>query len=180
MTIATFVCEIIFINLCGVEERNERVNGINQVHDTFATKNDWIKQYKHKVWYLVKQFDAFWISFAPRGKNHFVDSLSIYASLCSPHPSLSHGRYTVEILTRPSILDNVKYWQVFEYDEEIWRFLWGEEGFEDSCIEDKKSQDDLLMNQSTYDEGIIHLRTDKIPKGLVILESHSIWMMCVI
>jgi hypothetical protein len=38
-------------------------------------------------------------------------------------PLPSKIKYDVEIKYRPDIPDNVKHWKVFEYDEELKRFL---------------------------------------------------------
>jgi hypothetical protein len=75
------------------------------------------------VWDLVDNFFlAFKISFVPREENVMADSLVFLAShFRAPLPPKLN--YDVELKYRPSILDNVKDWKVFEDDLEIKIFL---------------------------------------------------------
>ena len=54
--------------------------------------------------------------------NHLVDSLAVSASLFVPPlpPRLS---YDIQFKYRPSLRDNVKFWKVFENDDELSKFL---------------------------------------------------------
>ena len=51
----------------------------------------------------------------PRVDNMVADSLAVSAGKFET-PMTSQKEYQVEILNRPSIPDNYKYWQVFEDD----------------------------------------------------------------
>ena len=64
----------------------------------------------------------FELSYIPRDVNHLVDSLAVSTSLFVPPlpPSLS---YDIQVKYRPSLLDNVKFWKVFENDDELSKFL---------------------------------------------------------
>jgi hypothetical protein len=75
------------------------------------------------VWGLIDNFfSAFKISFIPREENTLADSLAISASqFMIPLPPKI--KYDVEIIYRPSVLDNIKHWKVFEDDLEIRKFL---------------------------------------------------------
>ena len=55
-------------------------------------------------------------------QNYVVDSLATSADVLKVpmHPG---GRYEIEVSHRPSILDNVTGWQVFEDDKQIQKFL---------------------------------------------------------
>ena len=55
-------------------------------------------------------------------KNQLVDSLVVSASTFIP-PLPPKLTYEVQVKYKPSLSDNVKYWRVFEDDEEINRFL---------------------------------------------------------
>jgi len=55
-------------------------------------------------------------------KNQLVDSLVVSASMFIP-PLPPKLTYEVQVKYRPSLLDNVKYWKLFEDDDEINRFL---------------------------------------------------------
>ena len=62
----------------------------------------------------------------------------------------------------PTITDNNTHWQVFDSDEQIVSFLQNEAKFSD------RNQSRL---QDQYGDQIIHLSSNKLPKGLITLES---------
>ena len=95
---------------------------IQQVNNTFQAKNVRLKAYRDEVWKLRDSFMFFELSYIPRALNHSADSLAVSASLFVPPlpPKLS---YDVQVKYRPSLLDNVKFWRVFENDDEISKFL---------------------------------------------------------
>ena len=64
----------------------------------------------------------FELSYIPRDLNHLADSLAVSASLFVPPlpPRLS---YDIQVKYRPSLPDIVKFWKVFENDDEISKFL---------------------------------------------------------
>ena len=64
----------------------------------------------------------FELSYIPRALNHLVDSLVVSASLFVP-PLPPKLNYDVQVKYRPSLLDNVKFWKVFENDDELSKFL---------------------------------------------------------
>ena len=68
----------------------------------------------------------------------------------------------VKIVVRPPIPNNHTNWQVFDSDEQILSFLLEEDVFFVS------NQDKLKHH---YDNQIIRLKSNKLPKGLVTLES---------
>jgi len=67
-------------------------------------------------------FDAINITSAPREVNHRADNLATSVAEFSP-PNLSHLSYSVKVMHRPAIPDNLKQWQVFKEKEQIKRFL---------------------------------------------------------
>ena len=95
---------------------------IQQVKNTFQAKNVRLKAYRDEVWKLKESFMFFELSYIPRAMNHLVDSLAIYASMFVPPlpPRLS---YDIQVKYRPSLPDNVKFWKVFENDDELSKFL---------------------------------------------------------
>ena len=54
--------------------------------------------------------------------NHLVDSLAVSASLFVP-PLLPKLSYGIQVKYRPSLPDNVKFWKVFENDDELSKLL---------------------------------------------------------
>jgi len=95
---------------------------IQQVNKTFQAKHPRLKAYRDEVWKLKDSFISFSISYIPRAKNQLADSLAVSASTFIPSlpPKLT---YEVQVKYRPSLPDNVKYWKVFEDDDEVNRFL---------------------------------------------------------
>ena len=75
--------------------------------------------------------------------NHLVDSLAVFASFFIPPlpPKLS---YDVQVKYRPSLLDNVNFWKVFENDDELSKFLQIVDEFSDTHID----QENLNMEES--------------------------------
>jgi hypothetical protein len=96
---------------------------IQQVKNVYQAKHPQLKRYRNEVWDLIDNFFyAFNIVFVPRKENTSADSLVVSASLFRiPLPPKIHGE--VEVRYRPSILDNIKHWKVFEDDIEIKKFL---------------------------------------------------------
>jgi ribonuclease HI len=96
---------------------------IHQIKNMYQTKHQRLRQYKNEVWDLVENFFlAFDITFVQRSLNQQADSLALEASNFKT-PMFSDLRYEIEVRHRPSIPDNIKYWQVFNDDQELKRFL---------------------------------------------------------
>jgi hypothetical protein len=96
---------------------------VHQIRNIYQTNHPRLRSYRNEVWDLVDSFFlAFKISFIPRGENAMADSLAISTSNFRV-PLPPKLRYDVEVKFKPSILDNVKHWKVFEHDLEIKIFL---------------------------------------------------------
>lgn len=48
---------------------------VNQVRNLNVTKNDLLKKYKHRVWGIIEDFDAFNLLSIPRNQNKHADKL---------------------------------------------------------------------------------------------------------
>ena len=92
---------------------------IQQVNNTFQAKNVRMKEYRYEVWKPRDSFMFFELSYIPRAMNHLADSLAVSASMFIPPlpPKLS---YEIQVKYRP---DNVKFWEFFENDDELNKFL---------------------------------------------------------
>jgi hypothetical protein len=126
------------------------------------------------VWDLVDSFfSAFNISFIPREENTMADSLAVSArNFRIPIPPKL--KYYVEVKYMPSISDNVKYWEVFEDDLELKKFLDIVDEFSASQIDqdhDSKinPHGDVSLNKIA-NHHIVQLPSNHIPKVLVPLE----------
>ena len=116
---------------------------IQQVNNTFQAKNVRLKAYRDEVWKIRDSFMFFELSYIPRDMNHLVDSLAVSTSLFVPPlpPRLS---YDIQVKYRPSLPDNVKFWKVFENDDELSKFLQVVDEFFDMHID----QENLNMEES--------------------------------
>ena len=55
--------------------------------------------------------------------NGLADKLTVAASTLQPSYEMISGKGKIEINSRPSILDNVDHWQVFNDDKQLLRFI---------------------------------------------------------
>lgn len=86
------------------------------MRNVYTVKNDRLRHYRNRVWDELEFFDAFLIEAIPRDQNSRADSLVVSASLLLPHPDFKDNSYRIEMIYRPSVLDNVNHWQVFDAD----------------------------------------------------------------
>jgi ribonuclease HI len=134
---------------------------INHIKRRYRIKKERLKHYARRVWEIIDSFNSFNISFVPREKNQKVDSLAVVASLFNTDDSQNHNTFHVKTIFRPSIPDNQEYWQVFENDEHIAKFLTDH----DSTLSDVSEE--IQSNQKEiHDQSIVVL-----PKNYVSLES---------
>jgi ribonuclease HI len=92
---------------------------VQQIRNAYQAKHPRLRSYRNEVWDLIDSFfSTFNISFIPREKNTMEDSLATSASNFNV-PLPPKFIYDVEVKYRPSILDNVKHWKVFEDDLEV-------------------------------------------------------------
>jgi hypothetical protein len=108
------------------------------------------------------------------------------------HPT---HQYTVEVKCRPTIPDNIRYWQVFGNDDQIEDFLQCKNEFECTNI-DLENDDDVNkfvsetgsvnnidskelnenkvdadeLNENEIDSCILQLKNNVLPRGLVLLQ----------
>ena len=115
----------------------------------------------------------FELSYIPRDLNHLDDSLAVSASLFVPPlpPRLS---YDVQVKYRPSLLDNVKFWRVFENDGELSKFLQLVDEFSNIHIDQEnlhlEESKQLKLKDIVTEHNIVQFPSNYIPRGLVLLE----------
>jgi hypothetical protein len=125
---------------------------------------------------LIEHFEAFNITVVPRTKNTLVDSLATAASRLSPLEDYEASRFTVELLYKPSVPNNISNWKVFEGDEQIVDFLTNQENFKDLAIDDEVFQEKLAETDFHEQKGETYHSNNKprfhtIPKGVANLEN---------
>jgi ribonuclease HI len=96
---------------------------VRQVRDSIHCLSLHLKSYQSEVWNLMNKFSAFNINSIPRLNNAEADLLANVASKLFPTEGLSPNAFSVELLFRPSVPDNITNWRVFDDDQQIINFL---------------------------------------------------------
>eukprot|EP00253_Pinus_taeda_P024238 PITA_24238 len=133
---------------------------IKQVRNTIHCLSTHLKHYQSLVQDLISQFLAFYISPIARSQNATTDLLANVASKLLPSEDYNPDRFSVELIFRPSILDNVTNWRVFNHDEDILNFLTFDKSYDDQIIDE--GDHDLQMKEKQEE--------NSIPKPVVKLE----------
>jgi hypothetical protein len=123
---------------------------------------------------LIKSFDAFNISQVPRSLNLYVDLLSNVSSRIIHYENLLPDKFSVELLYRPSIPNNVTNWRVFDEDKQIIGFLHQEDTVKDSIIEeyqnDREINANILVSINQSMDKDKPSQINNIPKSVIRLE----------
>jgi hypothetical protein len=141
---------------------------IQQIKSTFQAKHVKLKEYRDEVWNLIDSFLDFNISYIPRGMNQIVDSLAVSASTFNP-PMRAKLNYEIQVKYRPSLPDNVKFWKLFEDDEELVIFLKVIDEFSALHIDHENENIEKVKKAKLKDKigrhDIIQLPNNQIPRG---------------
>ena len=111
-----------------------------QVRNSINCTSNHLKNYQREVWDRMNKFEAFNIKSIPCTLNFEADMLANAASNLCPSDDFSHDKFSVELIYRPLILDNITNWRVFEDDEQIINFLHSEDTFKGSVIDDEQHE----------------------------------------
>ncbi|KAH9320393.1 hypothetical protein KI387_044493, partial [Taxus chinensis] len=162
-------------NLCA---RGDAELIVKQVIDIFQVKNRRLKHYRNLFWDSIEFLDAFSIEVMPRERNTRSNSLVVSGSLLIPHPNFSQEKFTIEMIHRKNIPDNVNNWKVFNDDQHLLSFLELRDNFDqlyfegsDTFLRECVSSDEGDIKEEMNQDGCIKLKGNKIPKGLVSLEN---------
>ena len=158
---------------------------INQVNESYQTRHPRMRADRNEVWDMLGNFfTEHTIQVVPRVENLVAGSLAISAGKFET-PMASQKEYQVEILNRPSIPNNSKYWQVFEDDMQIRRFLelsgefvnthFDNENDDNGTLGDDEEietegEDAEKLRRTLGGKDIIQLKNNFIPRGLIPLE----------
>lgn len=132
---------------------------VRQVRNTIHYLSPHLKSYQQEVWWLISIFQAFNITVVPRTYNAAANALENVASMMSPIRDI----FTIEILYRPSIPDNINNIRMFGDDQQILPFMSNADTFKDAVIDEDKHEWPL-QEEASSKKG--HL----IPKGVASLE----------
>jgi hypothetical protein len=83
-----------------------------------------------------------------RGQNILADGLATSAATCKI-PFRPTRPYNVEVKCRPTVPDNIRYWQVFGNDDQIEDFLQCKNDFE--CTNIDLENEDENVNSSDFE-----------------------------
>lgn len=151
---------------------------VRQVRKFYQTKHPILKYYINDTWgYIQNYFKAFNIEAIPREDNMQAHSLEVSASTFKV-PESFQLQYQIEVRYKPSILDNLKHWKVFEDDEQSKICIQAIEEF--SCLHIDEEYNETTIGSIVYSKtsfkqkitnhDIIQLSKNHVPKGLVHLE----------
>lgn len=70
-------------------------------------------KYKDRVWDLTESFDVFNLIPIPREQNEVANLLATLKANLLPISHIEWGKFTIESIPCPTILDNVENFQVF-------------------------------------------------------------------
>ena len=123
---------------------------IRQVRNTIHCIAGHLRNYQTKVWNLLLSFEAFNIHSIPRYLNQEAYLLANVASRLIPSEGMFVDSFSVEMLFRPSIPDNIVNWRVFDHDEQLIEFLTMKDTFKDVAI------DEITHDEDLYNFLVIH------------------------
>ena len=158
---------------------------IKQIKGEYATKHPRLRSYRNVVLDSLQCFTEIDLQVMPRGQNILADGLAMLATTCKI-PFRPTRKYTVEVKCRPTVPDNIRYWQVFGNDDQIGYFMQCNNDFK--CKNIDLENDDEFVNKSVFENGsvnkidveefnenevdsdILQLKNNVLPIGLVMLE----------
>ena len=126
-----------------------------------------LKACAKKVWDLIGTFKSFSIIFINREKNHKVDSFAISASMFNPNTIVNENFFQLNTLLHSIVPNNEYPWQIFDNEEKMLKKL------ENSKGEENKNASLNPKDKIDYfdQEGILNLKNNYFPEGLVTLKS---------
>ena len=114
------------------------------------------------------------ISYRPRAMKNLADSFTVSASMFIP-PMPPKLNYQIQVKYRPFLPENVKYWKVFEDDDELSRFIQVIAEFYDMHIDQEnlnvEESQRPKLKEKMRKQSIVQLPNNYIPRGLVPLEA---------
>jgi ribonuclease HI len=168
---------------------------IKQIKGDYVAKHPRLRAYRNSFLDSLQCFTEIDLQVLPRGQNILADRLAMSASTYKI-PFCSTCKYTVEVKCKLTVLDNIRYCQVFGNDNQIEDFLQFKNDFECTNI-DLENDDEIVnkfvsesgsvnnvdskefnkikvdayeLNENEMDYGILQLKSNVLPRGLVPLE----------
>lgn len=133
-----------------------------------------MRDYRNLVLDMLEGFKEYQFFVIPRSHNTIAYAYASVASTFSI-PIHPNKKYIDEVKHRPTIPDNVKYWQVFEDDEHIESFLTLSDDFKNIAIDEEQEgvtieevpleepQDESNLLTHIVDREILQLKNNYFP-----------------
>ena len=123
-----------------------------------------MRTYQNEVCHMFRNFfTEHTVQVIPGDENVVADSLATMAGKFEA-PTAGKKKYKVEIVNRPSIPDNTKYWQVFEDNMQIKIFLEMSSEFVNTHIDEDGADPKKFLDIEEEGEGAV--RTTKLKDSL--------------
>jgi hypothetical protein len=119
--------------------------GFRQVRNSIHYLSPHLRSYQNEVWSLIQFFLAFNINSIPRLSNSEDDLLANVTSKLFPTEGLSMNAFSIELLFRPLIPNNITSWRVFDDNKKIINLLHMEDTFQGAII-DEGTHNEKLRN----------------------------------
>jgi len=104
------------------------------VKGEYQAKHPRMRAYQNVVFDILRLFPDYTLTCVPRVQNVIADSLATATSNLKI-PMNSNNKFEIHVKHRPAILDNQRYWQVFQDDKEIKEFLQNEGKYKNTSID---------------------------------------------
>jgi len=153
------------LNVKFIKVYGDSKNIVKQVRNTIHCVSNHLKNYQQLVLDSLPHFTSFEIKYVPRAHNSDTNLLANVASKLIPSEEFSHERFSIELLFRPYVPNNITNWRVFSDDEHIISFLTQEDTYKYLII-DENQQDSKInsLDCKAKPENIV-------PKSIVKLEN---------
>ena len=170
---------------------------ITQVNGEYNANHPRLRAYRNDFMDLLKTFEESKLFFFPRKRNIVAHNLAFAARTClTPYETKD---CTTQVKFRPVVLDNEKYWQVFDEDKQIEDFMQfrnefelnsSDSDYETDCGEEifldeeesspelaninplpskPKNKTELNTNLETEDLETLHYKDESLPSSLAPL-----------
>lgn len=140
---------------------------IKQVKGEYQGNHPRMRQYRNATLDILRMFLEYTLKVVPRIQNLMVDSLATAVSNFR-FTMFSNKKFEIHVKHRPTIPDNLQFWQVFWDEKQVNNFLQSEGEFENCSMGEVYDKDDQVTE--AYQIDILQLKDNNILKGLIPLE----------
>ena len=140
---------------------------VKHVRDLIHCVSNRLTRYQQEAWDLLPSFLSN-ISFVPRYLNVDANLLDNVTSRLIPSENFQPNAFSIELIYRPSVPDNITNWRVFNDDEQIINFVIMEYTFKGSVIDedqhDAEMKKEMTEPSKTFEENLIPRSSVKLEK----------------